>query len=578
MRRATTKFVGQKATPTKARTPSRPAVRDQDPQLENKRKHSSDSDTSQQDVPSEPDAKRLKTVPKSSSEAKSPARGRSLDSDDLLANALSSSISHKPLDLAASRDGSTFQPNAQGDNVYAVPQAPGPRRLSEAVEGEGVASEEPSLKPKAQKIKSAGTTKPEIQPLREAEVPYSSGPKAKRLPALRTTGHENDSKKSFGLSDLKAVGDSPSLQLRFQDVATPALAQSSRTLRLFGAAGGNKTTPVDATSIAQQWIKFGTFRCLDDAKSSISLKAPAHGLSCYAELIVGRDRSRRVAVTGPYVGKQYGKLILEQSKPDKLPLRRRVRMESTDVANPISRKTLWKRQGSVQVGKPELLSDGDRVRFGDGPWFRYEPPKLFDLYKRQSHLYGDEGTNSRVLRIKRRCDNVSFVAKMIDRDHLRMADKELEALNILGYHPNITQLVEAFYDKVEGIDYLVLEASQKDLHAYVSSMELRRHRSIIDRAPQIIAQAANGIAHVHSLEMAHLDIKPENVLISINELGHIKISICDFGIARSGPQPTSKTKWEAGTPYWMAPASFMVYPHDHRLVDCYGIGRILYFL
>lgn len=131
---------------------------------------------------------------------------------------------------------------------------------------------------------------------------------------------------------------------------------------------------------------------------------------------------------------------------------------------------------------------------------------------------------------------------MIDEDHSGMANRELEAFNILGYHPNIIQFVEAFYDKVEAIDYIVLEAAEDDLDTYVSRMGPRRLRNIVDQAPEIIAQAANAIAHVHSHDMAHHDIKPENLLLSITELGHINLKLCDFGLARSGPQAMSEIK------------------------------------
>ncbi|KAG8902466.1 hypothetical protein FRC00_006680 [Tulasnella sp. 408] len=127
MRRATTKYVGQKATPNKCRKPSNPAVRDPDPQLENKRKYSSDS-TSQQDVPSEPGAKKIKTAPDSSSELALP--------NELLAKALSASKLYKTPDPETPSEGSTPRSQVQRTEAH----TPGLRHLSEAVEGECVTS------------------------------------------------------------------------------------------------------------------------------------------------------------------------------------------------------------------------------------------------------------------------------------------------------------------------------------------------------------------------------------------------------------------------------------------------------
>ncbi|KAG9033263.1 hypothetical protein FS837_002520 [Tulasnella sp. UAMH 9824] len=189
---------------------------------------------------------------------------------------------------------------------------------------------------------------------------------------------------------------------------------------------------------------------------------------------------------------------------------------------------------------------------------------LDDLYKRQNHLYGDHETNSSVLRVHRLGDGAEFVAKVIDKEHITMALKELDAFKILGYHPYITQFVESFYDKLEGIHHIVLEPAQMDLLTHVSRMRPHKQRTLASQARQITAQASSAIGHIHSYQIAHRDIKPENLLISVAESGDINLRVCDFGLARVKSQPVSEKEWFTGTPDWMAPASFRTYTSDDR--------------
>lgn len=85
-----------------------------------------------------------------------------------------------------------------------------------------------------------------------------------------------------------------------------------------------------------------------------------------------------------------------------------------------------------------------------------------------------------------------------------------------------------------------------------------------------------GLEHAHSRGIVHCDIKPENILLSVQSAGWTA-RISDFGIARlhqelAEPQSGSNT----GSPAYMAPERF--YGQYSPTSDLYAVGILLYEL
>jgi serine/threonine protein kinase len=62
-------------------------------------------------------------------------------------------------------------------------------------------------------------------------------------------------------------------------------------------------------------------------------------------------------------------------------------------------------------------------------------------------------------------------------------------------------------------------------------------------------EALSAVAHIHSLNIIHRDVKSDNLLL--NSTGDIKLA--DFGLSREVDSANQKRKSLVGTPYWMAP-------------------------
>ena len=117
--------------------------------------------------------------------------------------------------------------------------------------------------------------------------------------------------------------------------------------------------------------------------------------------------------------------------------------------------------------------------------------------------------------------------------------REAAAGRWLG-HPALVDLLDA------GPDYLVQELVEGESLA----ARLRRRGKVRPQAAlPILAAVAEALDHVHSRAVVHRDVKPSNVLLARG--GAAKLA--DFGIARLGWAPMTRTGEVIGTPAYMAP-------------------------
>lgn len=91
-------------------------------------------------------------------------------------------------------------------------------------------------------------------------------------------------------------------------------------------------------------------------------------------------------------------------------------------------------------------------------------------------------------------------------------------------HQSIVKLYEAIRDDEHGYELLFMElCTGGDLLHY-----LRRRRRLEEPIAKLfLKQLMNGLGYLHSKDIAHRDIKLENILLS--NLGRIKI--CDLGVS-----------------------------------------------
>lgn len=137
------------------------------------------------------------------------------------------------------------------------------------------------------------------------------------------------------------------------------------------------------------------------------------------------------------------------------------------------------------------------------------------------------------------------------------------------HHPNIV----AVHDIGE-VDGLIFIAMDYMPGGNLTELLKQQPSLPIERTLQIIQDIALALQHAHENSIVHRDIKPDNVLFSLDQSRAV---LTDFGIARDQLANTELTQvgTTLGTPKYMSPEQARGKPLDGRS-DLYSLGVLLY--
>ena len=96
---------------------------------------------------------------------------------------------------------------------------------------------------------------------------------------------------------------------------------------------------------------------------------------------------------------------------------------------------------------------------------------------------------------------------------------------------------------------------------------------IQDRFFTVAHQITNALMKLHSLGIAHLDIKPGNIFV--NKYNQIKLADFGFSVCMKGEKTISK---RVGSRLFMAPEVVMGQTYDPFMADIYSLGVTLFVL
>ncbi|XP_067112318.1 death-associated protein kinase 2 [Osmerus mordax] len=152
----------------------------------------------------------------------------------------------------------------------------------------------------------------------------------------------------------------------------------------------------------------------------------------------------------------------------------------------------------------------------------------------------------------------------------KSVEKEVEILQALQ-HSNIMALRDVFESRAEVV--LILELiNGGELFDFIAEKENLTESDAI----QFMKQILEGVGYMHSKNIGHFDLKPENIMLSDKMAPHPDIKIIDFGLAHHF-MPGEEYKSMSGTPQYIPPEVINYDPLNTAL-DMWSIGVITYIV
>jgi serine/threonine-protein kinase len=143
------------------------------------------------------------------------------------------------------------------------------------------------------------------------------------------------------------------------------------------------------------------------------------------------------------------------------------------------------------------------------------------------------------------------------------------ALSTRLRHPDIVQVHGA--GESGGLAWLLMDLLPgTDLTRYTQAARLLPDAVVIALGERL----ARALAHAHGLGIVHRDLKPANVMV---DWAGDRVTLTDFGIARSADAEATRTGLVLGSPAYMAPELLAGAPPSAHS-DLYALGVLLFQL
>lgn len=198
---------------------------------------------------------------------------------------------------------------------------------------------------------------------------------------------------------------------------------------------------------------------------------------------------------------------------------------------------------------------------------------IIDDYKVTSQVLG-LGINGKVLQIFSKRTQEKFALKMLQ--DCPKARREVELHWRASQCPHIVRIVDVYENLYAGRKCLLIVMECLDGGELFSRIQDRGDQAFTEReASEIMKSIGEAIQYLHSINIAHRDVKPENLLYTSKRPNAI-LKLTDFGFAKETTSHNSLTT-PCYTPYYVAPEVLGPEKYD-KSCDMWSLGVIMYIL
>ncbi|KAL5463251.1 hypothetical protein EMCRGX_G032131 [Ephydatia muelleri] len=184
-----------------------------------------------------------------------------------------------------------------------------------------------------------------------------------------------------------------------------------------------------------------------------------------------------------------------------------------------------------------------------------------------------EGTFSEVLKCQSLVDGKMYACKRMKQKYDNIDEvnnlREIQALRRLNPHPNIIELKDVVYDRRSGTLALICELMDMNIYELIKDRKTYLPEA---KVKLYMYQLCKSIYHMHRNGIFHRDVKPENILITV-ETDNVKLA--DFGSCKSINSKHPYTEY-ISTRWYRAPECLLTDGIYGYKMDMWSVGCVMY--
>ncbi|XP_029948061.1 MAP kinase-activated protein kinase 2 isoform X2 [Salarias fasciatus] len=216
---------------------------------------------------------------------------------------------------------------------------------------------------------------------------------------------------------------------------------------------------------------------------------------------------------------------------------------------------------------------GQFLPFHARPTLQIKKIAITDDYKVTNQVLG-LGINGKVLEIFQRKTGDKYALKMLQ--DCSKARREVELHWRASPCANIVRIIDVYENLYQSRKCLLIVMECMDGGELFSRIQDRGDQAFTEReASDIMKSIGEAIQYLHAVNIAHRDVKPENLLYS-SKRPNALLKLTDFGFAKETTSHNSLAT-PCYTPYYVAPEVLGPEKYD-KSCDMWSLGVIMYIL